>query len=49
MRCLLTQFFREGFSYPPPTGQSPAGPPSEFKRFAFARFGGASRDGEVFR
>ena len=33
-------YFREGFSNPPPTGQSPAGPPSEFERFALAASAG---------
>ena len=31
---------REGSSIPPPTGQSPAGPPSEFERFALAASAG---------
>ena len=32
--------FREGFSNPPPTGQSPAGPPSEFEHSVLAASAG---------
>ena len=36
----MTLYLREGSSIPPPTGQSPAGPPSEFERFALAASAG---------